>query len=284
MDTRLFLIEGLPGSGKTTTAEALMDVLEDRQIDARLYLEGDARHPADYEGVAYLEHDEWKEITERYALLEPVRFAETYEDHVLLSYRRWQSEMEVPVETIEFLQAKDVYELPFELHRSLILEKWETFVSDAAESDMTYIFECCYLQNPLTVGLVKHDLSESVLQDYVERLAAIVSPLRPTLIYVDQSEVERSFRKALGERPVEWSEGFVSYYTGQGYGQSRKLQGVEGTLEILKARQAIERRMLEVLPLEVMTFDNQGFSKDSRRAWLRRLVDMKENPVSPVEG
>ncbi|MEI4463773.1 hypothetical protein SZL87_15215 [Exiguobacterium indicum] len=196
----------MPGSGKTTTAEALMDVLEDRQIDARLYLEGDAQHPADYEGVAYLEHDEWKEITERYALLEPVRFAETYEDHVLVPYRRWQAEMEVPVETIEFLQAKDVYELPFELHRSLILEKWKAFVSAATESDVTYIFECCFLQNPLTVGLIKHDLHETVLQDYVERLATIVSPLRPTIIYVDQSEVEKSFRKALRGRPTEWAE------------------------------------------------------------------------------
>lgn len=59
MATKLFLIEGLPGSGKTTTAELLKCLLKEKQVDARLHIEGDVYHPADYESVAYLTNDEW---------------------------------------------------------------------------------------------------------------------------------------------------------------------------------------------------------------------------------
>lgn len=54
MNARLYLIEGLPGSGKTTTAEALTYLLQEQQTDTRLHIEGDLNHPADYESVAYL--------------------------------------------------------------------------------------------------------------------------------------------------------------------------------------------------------------------------------------
>lgn len=272
MATKLFLIEGLPGSGKTTTAELLKCLLKEKQVDARLHIEGDVYHPADYESVAYLTNDEWTIFQEKFALLDARLFAESYEDHTLMFYRKWQSEKEVPKSAIEFLQARDIYELPFELHQALILKKWETFVNQALEADTTYIFECCFLQNPLTVGLIKYDLSEATLQAYITHLAAIIAPLRPVLIYVNQSDIERSFRKALQERSREWAEGFISYYTEQAYGMNRSLSGVEGTIAILQARQAVERQLLETFPFRVEVFGNEDFSAEVRQAWLEQLI------------
>jgi len=274
MATKLFLIEGLPGSGKTTTAELLKCLLKEKQVDARLHIEGDVYHPADYESVAYLTNDEWTIFQEKFALLDTRLFAESYEDHTLMFYRKWQSEKEVPKSAIEFLQARDIYELPFELHQALILKKWETFVNQALEADTTYIFECCFLQNPLTIGLIKYDLPEATLQAYIERLAAIIEPLQPVLIYVDQPDVEKSFRKAIKERPTEWADGFMSYYTEQAYGMNRSLSGVEGTIAILQARQAVERQLLETFPFRVEVFGNEDFSAEMRQAWLEQLITL----------
>ncbi|MCT4792754.1 MULTISPECIES: hypothetical protein [Exiguobacterium] len=272
MNSRLYMIEGLPGSGKTTTAELLKCLLKEKQVDARLHIEGDVYHPADYESVAYLTNDEWTIFQEKFALLDTRLFAESYEDHTLMFYRKWQSEKEVPKSAIEFLQARDIYELPFELHQALILKKWEAFVNQALEADTPYIFECCFLQNPLTVGLIKYDLSEATLQAYITHLAAIIAPLRPVLIYVNQSDIERSFRKALQERSREWAEGFISYYTEQAYGMNRSLSGVEGTIAILQARQAVERQLLETFPFRVEVFGNEDFSAEMRQAWLEQLI------------
>lgn len=272
MKAKLYLMEGLPGSGKTTTAEALTRLLQEQQINTRLHIEGDLNHPADYESVAYLTLSEWVEFQSKYASLDVLRFAEVFNDYVLVSYRQWQVEQNVAEAALSFLQARDIYELPFELHQSLILKKWEAFVAQALIANTTYIFECCFLQNPLTMGLIKYDLPEATLQAYIERIATIITPLQPVLVYVDQQDVERSFRKALQERPTEWADGFVSYYTEQAHGVNRSLLGVEGTIAILRERKALEHQLLKTLPFRVEVFGNEEFSVKARQAWVKQLI------------
>ena len=284
MIARLYLIEGLPGSGKTMTAEALTHLLQEQQTDTRLHIEGNLNHPADYESTAYLTMDEWTDFQSKYASLDVLRFAEIFNDYVLLSYRHWQSEQGVPKTALAFLQARDIYELPFELHQSLILKKWEAFVTQALTTDTTYVFECCFLQNQLTIGLIKYDLPEATLQAYIERLAAIIEPLQPVLIYVDQPDVEKSFRKAIKERPTEWADGFMSYYTEQAYGVNRSLSGIGGTITILQERQAVERQLLTTLPFRVEVFGNENFSEEVRRAWLEQLIQTDAGMTSSIDG
>ncbi|WP_313489725.1 hypothetical protein [Exiguobacterium sp.] len=284
MNKRLFLTEGLPGSGKTTTAEALTRLLQEQQINTRLHIEGDLNHPADYESVAYLTLSEWVEFQSKYASLEVLRFAEVFNDYVLISYRQWQSEQDVPRAAIVFLQARDIYELPFELYQLLIFKKWESFVAQALTTDTTYVFECCFLQNPLTMGLIKYDLPEETLRAYIERLATIIAPLQPVLVYVDQPDVERSFRKALKERPTEWADGFVSYYTEQAYGVNHSLSGVKGTIAILRERKALEHQLLKTLSFRVEVFGNEEFSVKARQVWVKQLIQSTVRSTSLSES
>lgn len=258
--------------------------MQEQQINTCLHIEGDLNHPADYESVAYLTMDEWTDFQREYNLLDVLRFAEVFNDYVLVSYRQWQSKQDVPEAALAFIQTRDIYELPFELHQSLIFKKWEAFVAQALTTDTTYVFECCFLQNPLTMGLIKYDLSEATLQTYIERLATIIAPLQPVLVYVDQPEVEQSFRKALNERPTEWADGFVSYYTEQAYGVNRSLSGVDGTIAILQARQMLERQLLKTLPFRVEVFGNEDFSTDVRQKWLKQLIQSTVRSTSLSES
>ncbi len=284
MTKRLFLIEGLPGSGKTTTAETLTRILQEQQINTRLHIEGDLNHPADYESVAYLTLNEWADFQSKYASLDVLRFTEVFNDYVLVSYRQWQSKQDVPEAALTFLQAHDIYELPFESYQSLIFKKWEAFVAQALMTDTTYVFECCFLQNPLTMGLIKYDLPEETLRAYIERLATIIAPLQPVLVYVDQPDVERSFRRALNERPPEWADGFVSYYTEQAYGVNHSLLGVEGTIAILRERKALEHQLLKTLPFRVEVFGNEEFSVKARQAWVKQLIQSTVRSTSLSES
>jgi thymidylate kinase len=54
MQRQLILIEGIPGVGKTTTAQNIKKFLDKKGIKSKLFLEGNFDHPADYENVAYL--------------------------------------------------------------------------------------------------------------------------------------------------------------------------------------------------------------------------------------
>ena len=52
MTTKLILVEGLPGSGKTTTAVFVADWLKEHGMETAVFLEGSLDHPADFESVA----------------------------------------------------------------------------------------------------------------------------------------------------------------------------------------------------------------------------------------
>jgi thymidylate kinase len=57
MNTKLILIEGLPGSGKSTTAGMAAEILKQKGIETNLFLEGNLDHPADYDGVAFFQKE-----------------------------------------------------------------------------------------------------------------------------------------------------------------------------------------------------------------------------------
>ncbi|KON88384.1 hypothetical protein AF332_17275 [Sporosarcina globispora] len=69
MDTKLILIEGMPGSGKSTTARLVHEVLWQKGIEAEVYFEGDLNHPTDFESVAYFKNDEWHRFLEEFSIL-----------------------------------------------------------------------------------------------------------------------------------------------------------------------------------------------------------------------
>lgn len=61
--TKLYIIEGLPGSGKSTTARYVADCLLEQKIETTCYDEGNFEHPADYEFMACLTEYEINSFT-----------------------------------------------------------------------------------------------------------------------------------------------------------------------------------------------------------------------------
>lgn len=64
MESRLILVEGIPGAGKTTTAKDLRDKLINEGKDVILYEEG-MSHPADMAWNAYLNEEEYNTFLEK---------------------------------------------------------------------------------------------------------------------------------------------------------------------------------------------------------------------------
>jgi hypothetical protein len=274
--TKLIMVEGLPGSGKTTTAQLIHDILKDHNINAKLYLEGNVDHPADYESASYFTKDEFAKLLAENSHFQAslLKQAEVLPEGYVL-YRPQLIEEIGEAEMTESLQTKlwehDIYELPLEVNMNLITEKWKRFCTTAMASDDPYIFECCFIQNPVTIGMIKYGASEELVQKYVEGLAAAIQPLNPILVYVNQQDLSESFKKAVKERPEEWSNGFMGYYNDQGYGKQQGAVGIEGTLAVLKARQQLESNIYDLLKMTKFKLDNTGFNLVLHKA---RLVEL----------
>jgi hypothetical protein len=278
MKTKLILVEGLPGSGKSTTAGLIHEILTENQVAAELYMEGNLNHPADYEGVAYFTEKEFDEL-----LAVSGKLSKVFQDRVivkrgrhLLPYIKIKNELGdgFPDELLTSISVKDVYELPLEENIAIISESWEEFAKQAAEEEKIYIFECCFIQNPVTVGMVKHGASNDQTLEYVRRLAEAVKSLNPLLIYVKQEDMERSFRKAVTERSDDWFKGFVHYYTSQGYGLINGMSGLDGTINVLKARQELEYNILEHLPITTYIMNNSKFDLVEHRGNLTEFLEV----------
>ena len=136
MRTRLIIVEGLPDSGKSTTAAMVAAELEARGRNVVCVEEGAADHPADVG-----DHD--------------------FPD--------------------------------FASERATILDTWRAFAAHA-EPDTTYVFNCVLLQNPMCETMMRFGMSEDESRRYISDIAAIIAPLHPVVIYIDEPGAKSATR------------------------------------------------------------------------------------------
>jgi len=276
--TKLILVEGLPGSGKSTTAQLIKEILDEMNVPSLLFFEGNSDHPADYEAWSYFPKADFTELLEKYKPFQShlIKNAVPQLEGYVLSrnkFREGLSDESIPENLEKQLCENDIYELPFELNKQLITARWQAFADQAVKGETIYIFECCFIQNPVTIGMIKYDTEDILVMNYIKGLADIIEPLNPILIYIDQKDLRQSFLKAVKERPKEWSKGFVEYYNNQGFGKARGVIGVEGTLTVLDARKQFESNLYQGIEMEKVILDNSQFNKEQHQDELMKILN-----------
>lgn len=222
MQTRLIIVEGLPGSGKSSLSAYAASVLAE-QARVCFVDEGTGDHPADYEFHA----------------LAPAGLLSPEEKIVPLS--QYSGAM------LQRLLPYKIYDaLPWEKEKPLMLQKWRQFAANAAP-DAVYVFNCVLLQNPLCETMMRFGFPEEVSRRYILEIAGIIAPMRPVVIYLKTGDIAASIRQAAVQRPG-WLEAVIDYHTRGAYGQSIGAEGFDGYIACLRERQARELRILAQLP------------------------------------
>lgn len=257
MIRKLYILEGIPGSGKTTTAMWLAKVLSEQGKDTHLFLEGNPEHPADYESVACLNENQLLELEKEFPFIRD--FAVNKDKWFFIQYA---SLSESNPDLHKALQKFDVYELSVENFCEVTLLRWQEFVELAETEDKVYVLECCFLQNPFTFLLAKHNVSAEVIFTHIEKIAIKIANLDPVILYFEQDNIKESLDRVRKERSEEWFEFLTWYYTGQKYGQSQGLAGAPGVLHFLEERKRLEKRCLEQLESKSIILNNSNFDWD----------------------
>ncbi len=265
--TRLILLEGVPGSGKSTAGVFLQSYLEKAGLPVRFWREGDFDHPADFEGVACLNSSHYRNLLLHYPdLIELIQEQLTVcgEDH-LIKYRKLQFLYpdRIPQKFIVELSGYDVYDgLPMKDYCRLALQRWQDFQTSATKSDEVTILECCFLQNPLTVMLARHNAEPGQVCEQVEKIACLIEPLTPLVIYLKPHDVRAALLHAREQRPREWADFVTWYLTAQGYGKAHHLEGYGGVIHFYEMRQKLEMDLLGELPIRSLVFEHTGAEWD----------------------
>ncbi|KYP82068.1 hypothetical protein [Ferroacidibacillus organovorans] len=277
---KLIVVEGVWGLGKTTTAQFIYDHLIESGVKVSLFLEGDLDHPADYDKVACFTVQEYNRILQKHsASIALIRsMTEDRGAYKFIPYGKCRREMGdvLPDELLADVMQHDIYDgiLPLERYCEVHLTRWREFVQTQLQRDEITIFECCFIQNPLTAMLGRYDAPEEAIINYVLELANVIKPLFPQLIYFHPGDVRVTLNRAFEKRSSEWKEGVTQYFTKQGYGLSHGLTGFDGLVEFLVVRTHIERKVLRQLPLRKKVIDNNDLNWDRVRQEVIRCVDV----------
>lgn len=255
MKSRLYIVEGLPCSGKSTTSSFIADTLAEQGKKVVFVDEGSGEHPADYEFSAYLTSEQLNgfETEERKQLCS---LGESMENGVIVSLSKLFGEI-----FDKALQFKIYDFLPWDIEKPLMLRKWSEFVQHADE-DTAYVFNCVLLQNPMCETMMRFGFPEDISAAYIGEIAEIIAPLSPTVIYLRNDDIRPSVEKASAERDG-WLPAVIDYHCTGAYGKSVGASGLDGYIACLEERQRRELRILDSLPVQSLLLENAQRDWDS---------------------
>ena len=222
--TRLYIVEGLPCSGKSSTARYIADILAQQGKHVCYIDEGTGSHPADYEFHAY-----------RDGQIIPLADVPSSERSAFLPYKIYDG-------------------LPWEIEAPLMLDKWRHFAREA-DGNTVYVFNCVFLQNPMCETMMRFGMKEVESAAHIKQIAEIISHLEPIIVYLHNDDIAQSVRQASAERPG-WLEAVINYHCGGAYGRFIGAEGLEGYIACLVDRQIREERILAALPVRTVTLNN----------------------------
>ncbi len=270
---RLYLIEGIPGAGKTTTAKKRKEELEQQGYNVDLYEEG-MLHPADCAWQAFLTEEEYKEfLDECYAMwmtsdqvvswkeLKQIIESQVKREggYVILAYTkiRFQEEkywaLISKVANRELCDGRSSYQEFKRIH----LERWNRFSLQAQKSNHITIFECAFLQNHIFELMGIYEKSDEEIYTHLKELIDTVLVLNPMILYLEPDSVEAVITQAAEERkaPIstrkDWIDEIADWVSNSNYGKNRELKGKDGVVQFCRERMRIDKMVLAKLRVPV---------------------------------
>ncbi len=273
MNSRLILVEGIPGAGKTTTARKIKEKLIDEGKEAIFYEEG-MSHPADMAWNACLKEDEYndfikkcsemwegskKSISKEELISRIQRQTRIEDNNVILAYTKIDFPEDCYWSLIGDVASKEICDgrKSLDEFRDIHLRRWSKFAEQALLNDNIYIFECAFLQNHIFELLGVYEKSDEEIYLYLKSLLETVKSLSPSIVYIEPSSVEDIIIQAAneskspeGSRP-DWIDEVANWVSNMNFGKSHNLKGIEGVFYFCKERLRIDKLMIEKLNVSV---------------------------------
>lgn len=250
MKHRMIIIEGIPGSGKSTCAKRVEEYLTKKGIKAKLYNEGEA-HPVDMAWNAYLTLDEYEALLSKYPEYSDVikKHTQFEAEYVTIAYTKlgfYPNQNEL----MDYLEAHEVYDGRVDLatFEKLHLKRWSSF---HLKDDEVVIFECAYLQNQVGELMQTHNQSKDHIYAYLLEILKGIAKYQPLIIYLTQKNVEETITRVAKERVStdqskweDWIDLVTRLIENSLYGKVHDLKGLEGAMQFFKDRKQVELEFL----------------------------------------
>ena len=256
MSSTIIFIEGNPGSGKSTFAKRLKQSLLSIGYSVRMYQEGDL-HPIDLAWCAILTKDQYQATLDKYRMIKDdiLTLTKPMNDQYVVAYTKVNPIL-APKEFYDDMSSYEIYRsesLEMFKHAHQLL--WNQFPNNM-EHDTVYIFECVFIQNHINELILKYHLEDKAMYPYFRDLVQPLHAYHPYLIFIKQSNVERSIRQVAAERitndPTKfknWFDLVLDYMQSMPYTKVLGYIGEQGTIKYFNDRQVISLKIIDQLPI-----------------------------------
>lgn len=269
-ESRLILVEGLPGTGKTTHARAISKSLEADHRQISLFLEGDL-HPVDLQWISRVSpqdyrlaaaelHAEWLSS----AKSEPwSAIAQRLDDQstldngkVLTAYTRLDF-IDVELwDALDRFRSSEVHggRVSIAEYCDIYLRRWQQFGAEHRDDETTFILECAFFQSHITELLGYHLIPDQKIVSFLRELIEPVRALNPEIHYIKTEDYPHRIQ-VTAETRDGWLNDVISWVEASPYGQEHELQGFDGAMQFFRHRKEIELQAMRHLDLPVHTIE-----------------------------
>ena len=203
---RLILIEGIPGSGKTTLTAQLSSLLQRAGIPSAAWLEGQSGHPAELEWHACFSREEYAALLRSFPARTEALHARTRQegDFTLIRYREngafcFSGALLARLQEREFRYALSPC-IPFEAYAAVSLSHWRSLAAEWEKKPGVLLLESAFLQHPVQDMLLHYALPDETIAAFLRCAADALRPLAPVLFYLAPEDVPTTLAHIAKER------------------------------------------------------------------------------------
>lgn len=245
----IIIVEGLPCSGKSTTANYLADKLGFKCFD-----ENSGNNPVDYEFDSFIKGSELDNFDKEEQL-----FIRNNSNKKLDGYLINLNNIDKKI--FDKLLKYKIYDfLPWNIESKIMLNKWEEFVNNYDNSK--YVFNSVFLQNPMCETMIRFGFDIEVSKKYISKIYEIIKNLNPIVIYLKSDNIKENIESCLDERGDKWLKMVIDYHCDGVYGKKNNLNGFNGYIKCLKERQKREIEILNDIGIDFIIIDNPSNNWD----------------------
>lgn len=237
----VYLVEGLPGSGKTTLSAWLQNHLQ-----ASFITEDAPGYPNDFSGIAGITAFLYSSLRQKYPLLQEYTYE--YESIQYVNIRNMETQYPLEKALIQLLRQWEFgnefnpnITLPHYITCSLgLMFKW---IGGLTPSHTPIIMDSVWLQNPINELLYRNATEETILQ-YCTLLANAFAKFNVSCIYLRRDTAAQSVDFASRVKGESWSGRAAGLIAQTPYGLANNLKGIQGMTHFFEHRCRIEKRLL----------------------------------------
>ncbi len=259
INTKLFIVEGPPCSGKSETARFIADLVAESGNKVSFFDDNDMNHPADYAFHAYMTEEQIGALTQE-------ERRQLYSESIKMLAGYIIPLTKISVSLFGKVIPYKIYDrLDWETERPVMLELWRNFADKARVNSTSNVFNGCFLQNPINETMMRFDFPYAEISAYIHEIYRLIAPANPVVIYLKCSDIGSRIDETSGNRKAVWLSSAIPYHTSQGFGKRNNMTGFDGYIACLEARQKTELGILDKLPIRKLILTDPFDDWDS--AW-----------------